>query len=75
MVAPRKVSDEEVVAIRTRYDNTNHRALAREFGISVSYVLAIAYYRNRKNVGPPPESVRYYISDGIGGRPKGIVGY
>jgi hypothetical protein len=75
MVAHLKITDDEVRAIRAAFDGSNFHALAERFGISKSYVAAIAYYRNRVAAGPPRESVHYYISDGVGGRPKGLRAY
>jgi hypothetical protein len=72
MPAQMIISDEEVREMRGLFDGSNHRQLATKFGVSPSYALAIVYYRSRKAAGPPRETITYYISDGIGGRPKGL---
>jgi hypothetical protein len=66
------ISDDDVRALRAEFDGCNHRALARKYGISTSYAMAILYYRNRVAAGPPRETITYYISNGVGGRPKAL---
>ena len=75
MVAHMVISDEEVRELRASFDGCNYKALAKRFGISNSYALAILYYRSRVAAGPPVETITYYMSNGIGGRPKGLGGY
>lgn len=70
MPAAHKITDEDVRILRTTYNGYDYKAAAKHFGISNSYALSILYYRSRIAAGPPVDQVHYYISDGLGGRPK-----
>lgn len=57
----KKLNHEIVFAIRSQYDNSNHKQLAEKFGLSMQCIFAVAYYRIYANYEPARETVTYHI--------------
>lgn len=64
MAAHRKVTDKDVTAIRIQYDNSNHRALAERYGVSITTIYDIVNYRRFAQIAPAPHEITYTISKG-----------
>ena len=70
---PSKLTDDQVIDIRTRYNTTKKEVLAEEFGISTAYLYKVATGMAAKTVGfklvPKPEKVEEPVEETEGDEP------
>ena len=70
---PSKLSDDQVIDIRTRYNTTKKEVLAEEFGISTAYLYKVATGMAAKTVDfalvSKPEKVEEPVAETEGDEP------